>query len=285
MIPVAFDYVKATSVEDALAALGQGGEDAKVLGGGQSLIPVLRLRLSAPTVLVDVSRVDAMRGVSQDGDHLVIGAATTHHDVMTDALVRQHVPLLAQALGTVADPAVRHRGTFGGALSHADPAGDLGAVALALECELVIAGPSGSRTVAVKDFFVGFLETALGPDEILTQVRVPVLGSGWGFHYEKFNRVAQAWSIVGVAAAVRRSNGSIAEARIGLTNMGATPLRAAAAEAALAGADASVEAIKGAAAQAAEGTSPTSDLNGQADYREQLARVLTARAVAKAANL
>jgi aerobic carbon-monoxide dehydrogenase medium subunit len=285
MIPVAFDYVKATSVEDALAALGQGGEDAKVLGGGQSLIPVLRLRLSAPTVLVDVSRVDAMRGVSQDGDHLVIGAATTHHDVMTDALVRQHVPLLAQALGTVADPAVRHRGTFGGALSHADPAGDLGAVALALECELVIAGPSGSRTVAAKDFFVDFLETALGPDEILTQVRVPVLGSGWGFHYEKFNRVAQAWSIVGVAAAVRRSNGSIAEARIGLTNMGATPLRAAAAEAALAGADASVEAIKGAAAQAAEGTSPTSDLNGQADYREQLARVLTARAVAKAANL
>jgi carbon-monoxide dehydrogenase medium subunit len=285
MIPVAFDYVRATSVEDALAALGQGGEDAKVLGGGQSLIPVLRLRLSAPTVLIDVSRVDAMRGVSQDGDHLVIGAATTHHDVMTDALVRQHVPLLAQALSTVADPAVRHRGTLGGALSHADPAGDLGAVALALECELVIAGPAGSRTVAAKDFFVDFLETALGPDEVLTQVRVPVLGAGWGFHYEKFNRVAQAWSIVGVAAAVRRSNGSIAEARIGLTNMGVTPLRAAAAEAALAGADASVEAIKGAAAQAAEGASPTSDLNGQADYREHLARVLTARAVAKAANL
>jgi aerobic carbon-monoxide dehydrogenase medium subunit len=285
MIPVAFDYVKATSVEDALAALGQGGEDAKVLGGGQSLIPVLRLRLSAPTVLIDVSRVDAMRGVSQDGDHLVIGAATTHHDVMTDALVRQHVPLLAQALSTVADPAVRHRGTLGGALSHADPAGDLGAVALALECELVIAGPSGSRTVAAKDFFVDFLETALGPDEILTHVRVPVLGAGWGFHYEKFNRVAQAWSIVGVAAAVRRSNGSIAEARIGLTNMGVTPLRAAAVEGALAGADASVEAIKGAAAQAAEGTNPTSDLNGQADYREHLARVLTARAVAKAANL
>jgi carbon-monoxide dehydrogenase medium subunit len=285
MIPVAFDYVKATSVEDALAALGQGGEDAKVLGGGQSLIPVLRLRLSAPTVLIDVSRVDAMRGVSQDGDHLVIGAATTHHDVMTDALVRQHVPLLAQALGTVADPAVRHRGTLGGALSHADPAGDLGAVALALECELVISGPSGSRTVAAKDFFVDFLETALGPDEILTQVRVPVLGAGWGFHYEKFNRVAQAWSIVGVAAAVRRSNGSIAEARLGLTNMGTTPLRAGAAEAALAGVDASTAAIAAGAAHAAEGTSPPSDLNGQSDYREHLARVLTARAVAKAAGL
>ncbi len=138
MIPVSFDYVKASSVQDAVAALGQGGEDAKVLSGGQSLIPVLRLRLSAPTVLIDVSQVDEMRGVSQDGDRLVIGAATTHHDVMTDALVRQHAPLLAQAVGTVADPAVRHRGTFGGALSHADPAGDLGAVALALECELVI---------------------------------------------------------------------------------------------------------------------------------------------------
>jgi aerobic carbon-monoxide dehydrogenase medium subunit len=285
MIPVAFDYVKATSVEDALAALRDGGEDAKVLGGGQSLIPVLRLRLSAPSVLIDVSRVDAMRGVSQDGDHLVIGAATTHHDVMTDALVRQHAPLLAQAVGTVADPAVRHRGTFGGALSHADPAGDLGSVALALECELVIAGSAGSRTVAAKDFFVDYLTTALQPDEILTAIRVPVLGAGWGFHYEKFNRVAQAWSIVGVAAAVRRSNGSIAEARIGLTNMGSTPLRATAAESALAGVDASPEAITAAAQQAAEGTSPATDLNGQADYREHLARVLTARAVARAANL
>lgn len=285
MIPVGFDYVKASSIEDAVAALGQGGEDAKVLSGGQSLIPVLRLRLSAPTVLIDVSRVDAMRGVSRDGDVLVIGAATTHHDVMTDALVRQHAPLLAQAVGTVADPAVRHRGTFGGALSHADPAGDLGSVALALECELVLAGPSGTRSVAAKDFFVDFLETALAPGEILTQVRVPVLGDGWGFHYEKFNRVAQAWSIVGVAAAVRRSNGSIAEARLGLTNMGTTPLRAAAAESALAGVDASADAVRAACAHAADGTSPPSDLNGQADYRVHLAQVLAARAVAKAAHL
>jgi carbon-monoxide dehydrogenase medium subunit len=283
VIPVAFDYIKASSVDEAVAALGRGGEDAKVLSGGQSLIPVLRLRLAAPSVLIDVSRVDAMRGVSRDGDVLVIGAATTHHDVMTDALVRQHAPLLAQAVGTVADPAVRHRGTFGGALSHADPAGDLGSVALALECELVIAGPSGARTVAARDFFVDFLTTALAPDEILTQVRVPVLGEGWGFHYEKFQRVAQAWSIVGVAAAVRRSNGSIAEARVGLTNMGSTPLRAAATEAALAGVDASADAIGSAAAHAAEGTNPASDLNGKADYREHLARVLTARAVTKAA--
>jgi aerobic carbon-monoxide dehydrogenase medium subunit len=285
VIPVAFDYVKATSVADAVSALGEGGEDAKVLSGGQSLLPVLRLRLSAPTLLVDVSRVEAMRGVTRDGDALVIGAATTHHDVMTDAEVRQHAPLLAQAVGTVADPAVRHRGTLGGALSHADPAGDLGSVALALEVELVISGPSGSRTVAAKDFFVDFLETALQPGEILTQVRVPVLGDGWGFHYEKFQRVAQAWSIVGVAAAVHRSNGSIDQARIGLTNMGSTPLRAATTETALVGGDASVDAIKAAAAHAADGTSPASDLNGKADYREHLARVLTARAVATAAGI
>ena len=285
MIPSSFDYVRASSVDEAVSALGQGGEDAKVLSGGQSLIPVLRLRLSSPSVLVDVSRVDAMRGVTQDGDALVIGAATTHHDVMTDPLVRQHAPLLAQAVGTVADPAVRHRGTFGGALSHADPAGDLGAVALALGCEMVATGPSGSRTIAADDFFVGFLETALTEGEVLTSVRVPVLGDGWGFHYEKFNRVAQAWSIVGVAAAVRRSNGSIAEARVGLTNMGSTPLRASAMEVALAGADASADAIRGAAEHAAEGTSPTSDLNAQADYREHLARVLTARAVATAAGI
>jgi carbon-monoxide dehydrogenase medium subunit len=285
MIPAAFDYVRASSVDEAVSALGQGGEDAKVLSGGQSLLPVLRLRLSSPTVLVDVSRVDAMRGVTQDGDALVIGAATTHHDVMTDPLVRQHVPLLAQAVGTVADPAVRHRGTFGGALSHADPAGDLGGVALALGCSMVVTGPSGTRTIAASDFFVGFLETALAEGEILTSIRVPVLGAGWGYHYEKFNRVAQAWSIVGVAAAVRRSNGSIAEARVGLTNMGSTPLRASSTESALAGADATTEAIKSAASHAAEGTSPTSDLNGQADYREHLARVLTARAVAAAAGV
>jgi carbon-monoxide dehydrogenase medium subunit len=285
MIPAGFDYVRASSVDEAVSALGQGGEDAKVLSGGQSLIPVLRLRLSAPTVLVDVSRVDEMRGVTKDGDTLVIGAATTHHDVMTDPLVRQHAPLLARAIGTVADPAIRHRGTVGGSLSHADPAGDVGGVALTLGCEMVATGPAGTRTIAASDFFVGFLETALAEGEILTHIRVPVLGDEWGFHYEKFNRVAQAWSIVGVAAAVRRSNGSIAEARVGLTNMGSTPLRASATEAALSGVDASMDAVKGAAAHAAEGTSPVSDLNAHADYREHLARVLTARSVASAAGL
>ena len=282
MIPAQFDYVRAGSVEEAVAALAQHGDEAKVLAGGQSLIPLLRLRLAYPEVVVDVGRVAEMRGVRDDGDHIVIGAMTTHHDVIRDDLVNAHCGLVVAATKTVADPAVRHRGTFGGALSHADPAGDLPAVVLALDGEFVVAGSGGRRTVAAADFFVDYLQTALAPDEVLVEVRLPKLGDGWGFHYEKFQRVVQAWAIVGVAAAVRRSNGSISEARIGLTNMGSTPLRATATEQALAGAD--LSAIADASGHAADGTSPSSDLNGAADYRQHLARVLTRRAVAAAAG-
>jgi carbon-monoxide dehydrogenase medium subunit len=285
MIPASFDYTRPGSVADAVAALGSAGEDGKVLAGGQSLIPVLRLRLAYPSTLVDVGRIPELQGVREDGDAIVIGAMTTHHAVMHDDLVRQHAPLIAQATATVADPQVRHRGTFGGALSHADPAGDLGAVALALGCEFVASGPGGERRIAAADFFADYLTTTLSPDEILTAVRVPKLGAGWSSHYEKFNRVAQAWSIVGVAALVRRENGAIAEARVGLTNMGSTPLRASAVEASLAGADASVDAVAAAAEHAAEGTSAPSDLSGKADYREHLARVLTRRAVLTAAGI
>ena len=282
MIPASFDYVRPGSIDEAVAALGQAGEDGKILAGGQSLLPVLRLRLAYPSTLVDVGRVPEMRGVRDDGTHLVIGAMTTHDEILKDDLVAQHAPLIAQATQTVADPQVRHRGTFGGALAHADPAGDLGAVALALDCEFVANGPSGPRTIAAADFFQDYLTTALNPDEILTAIRVPKLGAGWSTHYEKFNRVAQAWSIVGVAAAVRREDGTIAEARIGLTNMGYTPLRASAVESALAGA--SPDAVGAAAEHAAEGTNAPSDLSGQADYREHLARVLTRRAVLAAAG-
>ena len=285
MIPAAFGYVRPGSVAEAVAALGEAGEDAKVLAGGQSLIPVLRLRMAYPSILVDVGRIPELRGVRDDVDAIVIGAMTTHHDVLHDDLVRAHAPLIAQATATVADPQVRHRGTFGGALSHADPAGDLGAVALALDCEFVASGPGGERRIAAADFFRDYLTTALSPDEILTAIRVPKLGSGWGSHYEKFNRVAQAWSIVGVAALVRRENGAITEARVGLTNMGPVPLRAAAVEQALAGADASAPTIGAAAEHAAEGTSAPTDLSGAADYREHLARVLTRRAVLAAAGI
>jgi aerobic carbon-monoxide dehydrogenase medium subunit len=284
VIPAEFDYVAPTSLADAVRALGEAGEDAKLLAGGQSLIPVLRLRLAFPTVLVDLGRVDELRGVRDDGDALVIGAMTRHSDVLDDPLVREHAGLLVEATATVADPAVRHRGTFGGALAHADPAGDLAAVALALDAELVAEGPGGRRTIAARDFFRDYLETALSPDEILAEVRVPKLDGTWGYRYEKFNRVAQAWAIVGVAAAVRTDGGAVAEARIGLTNMGSTPVRASAVEAALAGAS-DRAAVVAAAQSASDGTSPPSDLGAQADYRQHLARVLTGRAVTAAAGL
>ena len=228
MIPAQFDYHAPTTVEDALrllAELGDAGQDVKVLGGGQSLLPVLRLRLAAPEVVVDLGRIDALRGVRDDGDAIVIGAMTTHDAVTRDPLVRQHALLLATASETVADPQVRHRGTFGGALVHADPAGDLLAPALALDAELVIAGPSGRRTVPAAEFFQDFFTTSVQEGELLVEVRVPSY-TGWGAAYEKFSRVAQAWSIVAVAAAVRVEGGTIAEARVGLTNMGSVPIRA-----------------------------------------------------------
>ena len=285
MIPVAFDYARPSTLDEALRAVAEGGEDVKILAGGQSLIPVLRLRLAAPETVVDLGRVGELRGVREEGDAIVIGAMTTHADVLADPLVQRFAPLIAEATETVADRQVRHRGTFGGALAHADPAGDLPAVALALDAQFVIAGPAGRRTVPAAEFFVDYLTTALEEGEILVEVRVPKLAGDWGMHYEKFQRVAQAWSIVAVAAAVRREDGRIAEARVGLTNMGPTALRASAVEAALAGAEATPEAVAAAAERAAEGTSPTSDLNAQADYREHLAKVLTRRAVAAAAGL
>ena len=284
MIPAAFDYVRPSTVDSAVAALAEAGEDGKVLAGGQSLLPVLRMRMAYPSVLVDLGRIPDLRGVRDDGDAIVIGAMTTHDEVLHDPLVAQHAPLLAQAAATVGDRQIRHLGTFGGSLSHADPAGDLPTIALTLDASLGVVGPSGSRTVAAKDFFVDYLTTALAPDELLTAVRIPKL-DGWTTHYEKFNIVAQAWAIVGVAAAVRRSNGSIAEARVGLTNMGTTPLRASVVEQALAGVPASADAVRAAAEHAAEGTHAPSDLSGAADYREHLVRVLTRRAVATAAGL
>ena len=281
MIPSAFDYVAPTTVDDAVRALSEAGEDAKVLAGGQSLLPVLRMRLAAPSKLIDLGRVAELRGVREDGDVLVIGAMTTHYEVQRDALVAEHAALLAAATDTVADPQVRHRGTFGGALAHADPAGDLLAPTLALDAEMVVSGMDGRRTVPAAEFFVDFFTTALRPGEILVEVRVPKK-TGWSAHYEKFNRVAQAWPIVAVAAAVRVDGGAIAEARVGLTNMAATPMRATAVEEALVGQPATAEAINAAAEHAAEGTSPAADGNADVEYRQHLARVLTGRAVAAA---
>jgi carbon-monoxide dehydrogenase medium subunit len=283
VIPSKFDYVRPASVADAVAALQQGGDDAKILAGGQSLIPVLRLRLAAPTVLVDLGGIAELRGVREDGDKIVLGAMTSYYDVIKDESVQQHVPLLAQATETVADNQVRHMGTVGGSLAHADPAGDIGAVALALDAEMVIAGDSGTRTVPASEFFVDYFTTAIGEDEILTEVRFPKY-TGWGSHYEKFNRTAQAWSMVAIAAAIRVEGGSIAEARVGLTNMGTTPIRARGVEEALVGQPATADAVRSAAERVTEGTTAPSDADAASDYREHLAKVLTGRAVLAAAG-
>lgn len=284
MIPVAFDYVAPTSVAEALAALEQHGDEAKVLAGGQSLLPILRMRLNAPGVVVDLLKIAELQGISEEGDQLVIGAMTTYAAVLASEAVSTHAALLSKAIKTVADPQIRHRGTIGGALVHADPAGDVGAPALALGAQFVIAGAGGStRTVEADDFFEDLFTTAVGEGELLTQIRVPK-HTGWGAHYEKFVRVSHQWSIVGVAATVRSEGGTIAEARVGLTNMGSTPLRAKAVEAALVGQAATDEAVRSAVASVAEGTNPPSDLNGDADYRRHLATVLTRRAVLAAAG-
>ncbi len=284
MIPSAFDYAAPNTIAEALSLLAEAGDSGKLLAGGQSLIPVMKLRLADPQMVIDLGRIEGLAGVREDGDALLIGAMTPHHQVATDPLVTAYVPLLAKAAATVADPQVRHRGTFGGALVHADPAGDLPAPVLAAEATFILAGPGGERRVAAADFFQGYFTTAIAEDEILTHVRVPKY-TGWGAHYEKFTRVAQQWSIVAVAAMVRVEGGTIAEARIGLTNMASTPVRASAVEQALAGVPLTRDAIAAASSHAAEGTDPASDLNGDAAYRRHLAEVLTRRAVATAAGL
>lgn len=291
MISAPFDYVRPESLDEAcrvLAEVDAAGDDVKVLAGGQSLLPLLRLRLAYPTALVDIGRLRELRGVRDGGDHVLIGATTTHDEVLRSSLIREEIPLVALAVATVADPAVRHRGTFGGSLAHADPAGDLPAVALALDCVFVVRSSEGGREIPAADFFVDYLETALEPGEVLAGVRVPKPGPGWGFHYEKFHRTAQSWATVGVAAAVRLGDGAVEEARIALTNMGPTPVRARGVEEALRGvrpapsASGARDPLADACDRADEGTSPPADLHGDPGYRRHLARVLTRRAVAAA---
>lgn len=283
MIPSAFDYAAPATVEEALALLAQHGDEAKVMAGGQSLLPVLRMRLNAPELVVDISRIDSLKGVTDTGDAVRIGAGATYQDVLDSDLVREHLGLLHQAVSEIADPQIRHRGTVCGALVHADPAGDVGAPVLALDAQMVIHGAGGERTVPGAEFFTDLFETAVGESELLTAVVIPK-HTGWGSHYEKFVRVSHQWAIIGIAAAVRAEGGVIAEAKVGMTNMGSKPLRAHAVEQALAGQPATEEALGEICARAGEGTEPPSDLNGHADYRRHLAGVLTRRAVLAAAG-
>lgn len=282
MIPAAFDYHAPTSVDEALKLIGSY-EDVKILAGGQSLLPVLKMRLAAPEVIVDLGQIGSLREIRENGDAIVIGAMATHDDVARSSVVATHALLLSKAAETIADPQVRHRGTFGGALAHADPAGDLLAPALALEASFVIAGPSGTRMVPAASFFQDLFTTAIGDDEILIEVRVPK-HTAWGAHYEKFSRVAQQWSIVAVAATVRVEGGRIAQAAVALTNMGSVPIRSTSTEQSLVGLSVDPSAIAAAVADIALGTEPPSDLNGDADYRRHLASVLARRAVLAAAG-
>lgn len=268
MIPAAFDYVRAGSADEAVALLVEHGDDAKLLAGGHSLLPLMKLRLAAPSILIDVGRVTELSFVRDDGDQVAVGALTRHHDLETSSVLRDALPLLARAASQVGDPQVRHRGTIGGSVAHGDPASDLPAVLLALDATLVARGPSGERSIAARDFFLGFLETALAPDELLTEIRFPKVANGWSF--QKFNRRAQDYAIVGVSAA--RVNGGTA---VALVNMGSTPVRATAVEAALAAGASTADA----AALAGDGLDPPADANASADFRRHLASVLVGRAL------
>jgi carbon-monoxide dehydrogenase medium subunit len=265
MIPAKFDYVAAESAAHAIDLLGQHGDDAKVLAGGHSLLPMMKLRLAAPEILIDIARASGLSGISLDGDEIVVGATTRHADLASSELVRTEAPLLTHAASLVGDPQIRHRGTIGGSLAHADPAADLPMALVVLGGAVDISGPNGTRRVAADDFFTGFFETAIAEGELLTAVRVPRQpGVPWG--YQKFVRRANDWAIVGAAAI----NG-----RIALANMGSTPLRAGAAEQALAGGASAAEAAE----FAADGTSPGEDIHADRDFRRHLARVLTRRAL------
>jgi aerobic carbon-monoxide dehydrogenase medium subunit len=301
VIPASFAYARPGSLGEAVELLAAHDGDAKLLAGGQSLIPLLKLRLSVPALLLDIGRLSDLAGVRDQGDHLAIGALTRHHDLARDPLVRQHAPLLAHAAGQVGDPQVRHRGTLGGSLTHADPAGDLPAVVLAYEATTIARGPRGERAIPAAELFTGFLESALAPDEVLCEVRVPKLGPAVGWSFQKFTRRAIDWATVGVAALLdRRSStgdaprssegtgsgdGAVREyltggprpglARVALINMGPTPLRAPEVEARLQAGASPAQA----AGAAAEDTDPTTDAWASSWYRQQLARVLVRRAL------
>ena len=280
MIPAEFDYAVAGSLDEAIKLLADGGEDAKLLAGGHSLIPLMKLRLAAPTLLIDLRKVPGLHGVNREDGTWRIGALTPHTEL-------EHSPELGLAsvvAGTIADPQVRNRGTIGGSLAHGDPASDLPAVLLAAEGSVTVQGPDGQRTIEATDLFQNYMETAIGPTEVLTEVRIPTF-DGWGYGYQKFNRRSEDWAMVAVCALVKQTGDVCEDVRIGLTNMGSVPLRAKAVEDALRGQSLTADSIAAAAAHAADGTDPPADLNASADYKRHLAQVLCRRALEQAAGL
>jgi carbon-monoxide dehydrogenase medium subunit len=279
MIPLEFEYQAPATLEEAIGLLSGGDEDVKILAGGHSLIPLMKLRLAAPSLLVDIRKVPNLKGISRSNGDVRIGAMTSHSEVAGGGL-----GLASTVAGTIADPQVRNRGTIGGSIAHGDPASDLPAVLLAAEGSVDVQGPNGTRTIAAADLFEDYLTTSISDDEILTAVTIPAM-DGYGHAYEKFNRRAEDWAMVAVSAWVKNEGGTVSDVRVGLTNMGSTPLRATAVEEALRGGSLSADAIAKAADLAAEGTEPPGDLNASPEYKRHLARVLTRRALTKAAGI
>jgi aerobic carbon-monoxide dehydrogenase medium subunit len=280
MIPLEFEYEAPATLEEAIGLLQGGDEDVKILAGGHSLIPLMKLRLAAPSLLVDIRKVPGLKGVSPSNGGFKIGALTTHAEVEAS----KDLGLASTVAGTIADPQVRHRGTIGGSLAHGDPASDLPAVLLAAEGSVGVQGPNGERSIAAADLFEDYLTTSIADDEIVTSVTLPSL-DGYGYAYEKFNRRAEDWAMVAVAVWVKAEGGTVSDVRVGLTNMGSVPLRATGVEQALRGQSLSADAIAKAAEVAADGTEPPGDLNASPDYKRHLARVLTRRALTRAAGL
>jgi carbon-monoxide dehydrogenase medium subunit len=280
VIPAAFDYEAPDSLEEAVRMLHENGEDAKLIAGGHSLLPLMKLRLAAPTLLVDLRHIPGLHGIQRENGSWRVGAMTRHADVQ-DA---PELGVASVAAGLIADQQVRNRGTIGGSLAHGDPASDMPAVLLALEGQVSAHGPNGLRQIEAADLFQDYLTTSLAHDEVITEVHLPV-ADGWGHGYEKFTRRAEDWAMVGVCALVKKAgDGTAEDVRIGLTNMGSTPLRATAAEEALRGKPLDSDSIAAAASQAAEGTDPPADLNATSEYKRHLARVLTRRALEAAAG-
>jgi carbon-monoxide dehydrogenase medium subunit len=280
VIPAEFDYTAPETLEEAIRTLAGGGEDAKLLAGGHSLLPLMKLRLAAPSLLVDLRKVPGLHGVQREDGTWRIGAMTPHAEL-------EHTPelgLVSRAAGTIADPQVRNRGTIGGSLVHGDPASDLPAVMMVCEATLTAQGAGGQRTIAATELFQNYMETAVDPGEVVTEIRIPAL-DGFGFGYQKFNRRSEDWAMVAVSAVVKASGGSCEEVRVGLTNMGSVPLRATAVEEALRGQELSPQNIAAAAEHAADGTEPPADLNASVEYKRHLARVLCRRALEHAAGL
>jgi carbon-monoxide dehydrogenase medium subunit len=280
MIPAEFEYIAPDTLGDAIAALAGGGEDAKLLAGGHSLLPLMKLRLAAPSLLIDLRKVPGLRGIERQNGGWRIGALTPHAELERST----ELGVLAHAAGTIADPQVRNRGTIGGSLAHGDPASDLPAVLLITEGSVTLQGAESQRSVAAAELFRDYLDTAIEPEEVLTEVHVPAL-DGWGWGYQKFNRRSEDWAMVGVSAVVKQSGDVCEDVRVGLTNMGSVPLRAGAVEEALRGQPLNAQNIAEAAEHAAQGTDPPADLNASAEYKSHLARVLCRRALEQAAGL